>query len=602
MKKKISLLLLAVLFLFSSQTVLAEDYLIVDRDEQSSGVEITQPGEDGTWDLFYDKETGKFNAVYTITSEAPDEVTLDLSRVNDLFTEYALFNDCELNSETGKTICKARIGNITIKVDKDSMKTVIGNIQGGDSIIFSVTIKNSSGKVYEYKEESLTIATPKQEETDNDVVGFDGQNINEELSNPNVQIGYNYYFKNDRIVNIIMDKAFNEFKPDYKNYYVAKDGTLTKDAVNYSLKVGEPVVLIGKSYFYKIGDYYIYVSSSKINQSNNTLRIASKNNSGSAYDENGKAIKYYAGLSTEKYGKRNDSFADGEGALTNYLNKYYNGDLLSALIYEYNEKYNTTYNDIKEFSKDDFYAFMREIDQSYNIQVETLKFTPSIQYDAFYYNQISVVITSEEDYDKNYKNEIRWSLNYNSEATIGNYMSDKVNGTTNSKYKETEEFLRNAVGELKDNESSSFVYGMNLDMDLTGNYYQGITFNNYTSIKIVAKKGVVIINYVDDHGKTIKESEKVEYYYYSDYETKAATIDGYELIEIDGTEKGSVDKDEIVVTYVYQYVLGQGGEEEKEEPTNLVQTGEEVDYSLMTSAFITASLIVLALRTKKKNN
>jgi hypothetical protein len=114
---------------------------------------------------------------------------------------------------------------------------------------------------------------------------------------------------------------------------------------------------------------------------------------------------------------------------------------------------------------------------------------------------------------------------------------------------------------------------------------------------MVAKKGIVIINYVDENGKTLKESETVEYYYYEDYETKAAIIDGYELIEVKGLEKGTIEQDETIVTYIYQFVLGEGGEE-----FDIVQTGSEVDYSLMSSALITLSLIGLALYTKKKNN
>ena len=142
--------------------------------------------------------------------------------------------------------------------------------------------------------------------------------------------------------------------------------------------------------------------------------------------------------------------------------------------------------------------------------------------------------------------------------------------------------------------------------------------DNYR-VRYVYKKGKVTTNYVDEEGNKLTASKVDTYYYGETYTTTAKSFDDYELIETKGTESAKVNTRETTVTYVYQFVMGQGDdeptedpieepietpveEEKKEEATNLVQTGEEVDYSLMTSAFITASLMVIALKTKKKNN
>ena len=43
--------------------------------------------------------------------------------------------------------------------------------------------------------------------------------------------------------------------------------------------------------------------------------------------------------------------------------------------------------------------------------------------------------------------------------------------------------------------------------------------------------------------------------------------------------------------------MGEGGEE-----FDIVQTGKDIDYSLMSSAAITLSLIAIAVISKRKNN
>ena len=152
MKKK--LLVLLTLFAFMP-FVNAEEYLTVDRDTQSTGVETTTVDEEGTWELFYNTETKKFQVVYNITTEAPDEVTLDLTNALNLLTQMVdgrlAENDrVKTAIEKGYEATSVYYGGASFKVDIASMKSSI-LVMPGDSIVFTVTIKNSSGKAYVYK-------------------------------------------------------------------------------------------------------------------------------------------------------------------------------------------------------------------------------------------------------------------------------------------------------------------------------------------------------------------------------------------------------------------------------------------------------------------
>ena len=596
MKKK--LLVLLTLFAFMP-FVNAEEYLNVDRDTQSNGVETVPAGEEGSFELFYDAETKKFQVIYNITTEAPDEITLDLSKAIELVEEYgslAIEGNPAIQNyiDAGYEKLSFRYNGTSYTLDLKSMKTTIG-VMPGSTIRFVVTIKNSSGKAYVYKEDSLTISTPKQPETESNIVGFDGQKLDKDLTSSTLELGFNGNLSDKNIVNNFADKALDTYKPLIKSYYVNVNGELVKEKVTFDIKKDEPIVKIGNYYYYQVHDYYIRVTTN-LDRTNLVVKKDTKNVSGIAYDSNGKTFKYEDGLSEEKYeGRQYVSQSDATEAITNYLKNNYNGDIVLALIAEFNEKYNTTYNSLDEFSKDDYTSFIREISQTYNRKVGTLEFNDSGKYDVFYNNNLSAVITTEEEFDSIYNANPEWATKTEGAVTVGKYMDEKTNGDTTGKYKETDTFLNETVGELKNEENTSFMYAINIDGQ-TNNNYQNYRFGIYTSIKMVAKKGVVIINYVDENGKPLQKSETVEYYYYEDYETKAASFEDYELIEIVGLEKGTIEQDETVVTYIYQFIGGQGGEEEKE----VVQTGSEIDYSIMTSAFITISLIGLAIYSNRK--
>ena len=88
-----------------------------------------------------------------------------------------------------------------------------------------------------------------------------------------------------------------------------------------------------------------------------------------------------------------------------------------------------------------------------------------------------------------------------------------------------------------------------------GEYKEGTIEVIYYYEKTPAK---VIIKYEDEEGKDILEKRVVEGYVSQNYETKAEEIEGYELVEVKGQEKGEMTKEDIIIIYVYKHIEAGG--------------------------------------------
>lgn len=133
----------------------------------------------------------------------------------------------------------------------------------------------------------------------------------------------------------------------------------------------------------------------------------------------------------------------------------------------------------------------------------------------------------------------------------------------------------------------------------------GIFTDEVTEVIYYYKKdmGKVITKYVDEDGKVLLEETTTNGQVGTDYQTSPATITDYELINTIGEVKGTYTKEDIVVTYVYQFVMGEGGDDTNVEP-DIPYTGIEGDsylleYSLMGTSAL--GLILLAILKKKFN-
>lgn len=133
----------------------------------------------------------------------------------------------------------------------------------------------------------------------------------------------------------------------------------------------------------------------------------------------------------------------------------------------------------------------------------------------------------------------------------------------------------------------------------------GIFTDEVTEVIYYYKKdmGKVITKYVDEDGKVLLEETTTNGQVGTDYQTSPATITNYELINTIGEVKGKYTKEDIVVTYIYQFVMGEGGDDTPKEP-DIPYTGIEGDsylleYSLMGTSAL--GLILLAILKKKFN-
>ena len=133
----------------------------------------------------------------------------------------------------------------------------------------------------------------------------------------------------------------------------------------------------------------------------------------------------------------------------------------------------------------------------------------------------------------------------------------------------------------------------------------GMFTDEVTEVIYYYKKdmGKVITKYVDEDGKVLLEETTTNGQVGTDYQTSPATITDYELINTIGEVKGKYTKEDIIVTYVYQFVMGEGGDDANVEP-DIPYTGIEGDsylleYSLMGTSAL--GLILLAILKKKFN-
>ncbi len=142
-----------------------------------------------------------------------------------------------------------------------------------------------------------------------------------------------------------------------------------------------------------------------------------------------------------------------------------------------------------------------------------------------------------------------------------------------------------------------------IPQNATGKFTEEVTEVNYYYKKDMGK---VITRYVDEDGKILLDETTTNGQVGTDYQTSPATITDYELKNVIGEEKGKYTKEDIIVTYVYEYVMGQGGDdtfvtpEEPEIPyTGIDSENYILEYSLMGTSILGIALLLIL---KKKFN
>lgn len=118
-------------------------------------------------------------------------------------------------------------------------------------------------------------------------------------------------------------------------------------------------------------------------------------------------------------------------------------------------------------------------------------------------------------------------------------------------------------------------------------------------------KAKVIARYVDEDGKVIAEEETINGYVNDNYKTVLKDIYGYELKRIEGNTTGNMTIKDITVTYVYEYVMGQGGDDvpvvpEKPETPNIPYTGIEEESDITSLTGISALSLMYMIIVRKR--
>ena len=111
----------------------------------------------------------------------------------------------------------------------------------------------------------------------------------------------------------------------------------------------------------------------------------------------------------------------------------------------------------------------------------------------------------------------------------------------------------------------------------------------------------VIIRYVDEDNKELLESKTITGQVGTDYETTSETIEGYELIKTIGNEIGKYAEEDITVTYVYQYVMGEGGDDTPDIPYTGIESNNIVIYSTIGTFLLGVFALILKKFANKEN-
>lgn len=172
------------------------------------------------------------------------------------------------------------------------------------------------------------------------------------------------------------------------------------------------------------------------------------------------------------------------------------------------------------------------------------------------------------------------------------WILDDCNDKINNWYDDSENNRWNAHADKEEE--------LHVDAVKSGKYETGFSIKAAHNLK--AK---VIARYVDEDGKVIAEEETINGYVNDNYKTVLKNIYGYELKRIEGNTTGNMTIKDITVTYVYEYVMGQGGDDvpvvpEKPETPNIPYTGIEEESDITSLTGISALSLMYMIIVRKR--
>lgn len=139
------------------------------------------------------------------------------------------------------------------------------------------------------------------------------------------------------------------------------------------------------------------------------------------------------------------------------------------------------------------------------------------------------------------------------EETKEDWVLDDCNDKINAWYDDSENNRWNAHTEKEDE--------LHIDKVSSGKKDNNLTIKAAHNLK--AK---VIAHYVDQDGNKIADDEIINGYVDDAYKTIQKLIEGYEFDKVEGNTEGIMTIKDIEVTYIYEFVKGEGDGEDPEEP------------------------------------
>ena len=160
------------------------------------------------------------------------------------------------------------------------------------------------------------------------------------------------------------------------------------------------------------------------------------------------------------------------------------------------------------------------------------------------------------------------------------------------------DYVLTAEGE-KEVLEDTYTLSLTADKELTEEKYAlDVTKETYIYEDI---KGDLIVRYITIFNETLSSDEKSTEKVGTDYKTEQKEFEYYKLVEIKGNETGKYVDGTIEVVYVYEFVGGEGGNDEPIDP-NFPATGVETNNTLEYTLLISLISLVGSIIVRKKLN
>ena len=243
----------------------------------------------------------------------------------------------------------------------------------------------------------------------------------------------------------------------------------------------------------------------------------------------------------------------------------------------YNNKYETNHANLRDFTPKQISEILNgnnnPIEDGDDYVKEDNAVIVALHFDFLFNYAMGVSLDDEEINDNNQH-----------EYAPGEYMRNESKG---------EEKVKKNLGKLNSNNENSMNTNMHLSGPLMGNAYADYRITGHAHLSYTAEKGKVIAKYIDVKGNVISEDVITTGMVNNDYRTNAKSFKDYELIKVEGSETGLYTSEDIVVTYIYEFVGGTGGDDV---PNTGINTNNALEVTTALSMITLVSAIILRKR------